>query len=58
MKLDLTNYNHYEEGRAHARQDMLDGDFDLSEAIASFDNDPPDSPFQHGYLRELRERSS
>ena len=58
MKLDLTNYNHYEEGRAHARQDMLDGDFDLSEAIASFDNDPTDSPFQHGYLRELRERSS
>ncbi len=37
MKLDLTNYNDYQEGRAHAKQDKLDGDFDLSEAIASFD---------------------
>jgi len=55
MKLDLTNYNDYQEGRAHAKQDMLDGDFDLSEAIASFDNDPPDSPFEHGYLRGLKE---
>lgn len=55
MKLDLTNYNDYQEGRAHAKQDMLDGDFDLSEAIASFDADPPDSPFEHGYLRGLKE---
>jgi hypothetical protein len=55
MKLDLTNYKDYEKGRVHAKQDLLDADFDLSEAIASFDNDPADSPFQHGYLRGLKE---
>ena len=55
MKLDLTNYKDYEKGRVHAKQDLLDADFDLSEAIASFDNDPADSPFEHGYLRGLKE---
>jgi hypothetical protein len=57
MKLDLTNYKNYESGRDHAKQDAQDADFDLLEAIASFDADPADSPFQQGYLRGLKEEA-
>ena len=55
MKLDLTNYKNYESGRVHAKQDAQDAEFDLLEAITSFDADPADSPFQKGYLRGLKE---
>ena len=55
MSVDLTNYKNYESGRACAKQDALEADFDLQEAIASFHSDPADSSFQHGYLRGLRE---
>ena len=55
MSLNLTNYKNYESGRAHAKQDALEADFDLMEAIASFASDPADSAFQHGYLRGLKE---
>jgi len=55
MKLDLTNYKNYESGRAHAKQDAQNADFDLLQAITSFDADPADSPFQKGYLRGLKE---
>tara|TARA_R100000951_G_scaffold111791_1_gene111234 strand:+ start:582 stop:764 length:183 start_codon:yes stop_codon:yes gene_type:complete len=53
--VDLTNYENYEKGRVRAKQDVLCPDFDVSEAIASFDNDPADSPFERGYLRGLKE---
>lgn len=55
MKVDLTNYKNYEAGRSHAKQDAQGADFDILEAIASFDADPADSSFQHGYLRGLKE---
>ena len=58
MKLDLTNYKNYETGRVHAKQDALDAAFDILEAIASFDADPADSAFQHGYLRGLKEEAA
>ena len=53
-KLDLTNYNAYQAGRFSASDDMKGADFDIESAILSFDTDPAESPFQHGYLRELK----
>ena len=56
MKLDLSNHKKYETGRTHAIKDASDTEFDILAAIASFDADPADSPFQHGYLRGLRNK--
>ena len=53
--LDLTNYKEYQSGRNQAIDDAKCNDFDLLAAIASFDSDPADSPYQCGYLRGLRE---
>ena len=53
--LNLTNYNEYQSGRVQAKNDARCNDFDLFNAIASFNRDPADSPYQHGYLRGLRE---
>ena len=46
-------FNEFHQGRAVAAYDVCDQDFDVIQAIASFDYDPPDSAFQRGYLREL-----
>jgi|5_EtaG_2_1085323.scaffolds.fasta_scaffold00374_2 hypothetical protein len=56
--VDLTNYENYEEGRVRAKQDDLCPDFDVSEAIASFDDNPADGAFELGYLRGLKELQS
>ena len=53
LKPDVTNFNHYQRGREVASEEMNHPDFDLDAAIASFEGDPADSAFQHGYLREL-----
>ena len=53
--INLNNYVEYKSGRVQARNDAKCSDFDLLNAIASFNCDPADSPYQHGYLRGLRE---
>jgi hypothetical protein len=53
LKPDVTNFNRYQRGREAASKEMDRPDFDLSAAIASFEDDPADSAFQHGYLRQL-----
>ena len=53
LKPDVTNFNRYQRGREAASEEMDHPDFDLSAAIASFEDDPADSAFQHGYLRQL-----
>ena len=45
--------NLYYAGRDAATLDVDAPSFDVDAAIASFDSDPPDSPFQRGYLRGL-----
>lgn len=49
----VKEFNEFHQGRAVAAYDVCDPDFDVIQAIASFDYDPPDSAFQRGYLREL-----
>ena len=49
----VKEFNEFHQGRAVAAYDVCDQDFDVIQAIASFDYDPPDSAFQRGYLREL-----
>jgi len=53
--INLNNYFEYQSGRTQASNDAKLNDFDLLAAIASFDSDPADSPYQCGYLRDLRE---
>jgi hypothetical protein len=53
FKPDVINYNRYQRGRETASKEMQHADFDVNAAIASFENDPADSAFQHGYLRQL-----
>jgi hypothetical protein len=53
LKPDVTNFNRYQRGREAASKEMDHPDFDVNGAIASFEYDPPDNAFQHGYLREL-----
>ena len=53
LKPDVTNFNRYQRGREAASKEMDHPDFDLDAAIASFEGDPADSAFQHGYLRQL-----
>jgi len=43
----------YHRGRDAATSEVDEPSFDVDRAIASFDGDPPDSPFQRGYLRGL-----
>ena len=43
----------YHVGRYAAEKDVDDLCFDVDVAISSFDDDPPDSEFQRGYLRGL-----
>ena len=45
--------NEYHRGREAATKAADGPHFDVDQAIASFDCDPPDSPFQRGYLRGL-----
>jgi len=49
----VKDFNEFHQGRAIAAYDVCEQDFDVMQAIASFDYDPPDSAFQRGYLREL-----
>jgi len=49
----VKDFNEFHHGSAVAAYDVCDQDFDVIQAIASFDYDPPDSTFQRGYLREL-----
>ena len=53
MEDTVKEFNEFHHGRAVAAYDVCDQDFDVMQAIASFDCDPPDSAFQRGYLREL-----
>ncbi len=48
----------YQAGREAASADMLVEGFDLHTALRSFEDDPADTPYQEGYLRELEEAVS
>jgi hypothetical protein len=48
-----TSLNEHHRGRRSAERDVNEPDFDVDQAILSFDNDPPDNAFQRGYLRGL-----
>jgi len=50
--MDYAEEPHYL-GRLAAEKDVNQPDFDIEAAIASFNEDPPDSLFQQGYLRGL-----
>mgnify|MGYP006076166227 CR=1 FL=1 len=45
--------NLYRAGRDAATLDVDSPNFDVDVAITSFDYDPPNTPFQRGYLRGL-----
>ena len=49
----VNSLNLYHKGRDAATNDVDEPYFDVDVAISSFDYDPPDSPFQRGYLRGL-----
>jgi len=49
----INDLQEYHKGRAVAENDVNSPYFDVDQAIASFDFDPPDSNFQRGYLRGL-----
>jgi len=49
----MDNLQEYHRGREAATKEVDEPSFDVDQAIASFDGDPPDSPFQRGYLRQL-----
>ena len=49
----MDNLHLFNKGRVAAANDMDIKGFDVGAAIASFKDDPADSPFQRGYLREL-----
>ena len=49
----MLSINEYHRGREAATKDADGPYFDVDQAIGSFDCDPPDSPFQRGYLRGL-----
>ena len=54
LQQDLTNFHKYKSGQAAATEEMKHPDFDLFAAIKSFEDDPADSSFQHGFLNALR----
>jgi len=58
MQSDLYNFKQYQAGREAASADMLVEGFDILKALKSFEEDPADSPYQLGYLRELEEAVS
>jgi len=52
--IDVNDFHEYQRGIRAAEKDIRDGDiYDLDAAIYSFELDPPDSPFQRGYLKQL-----
>jgi len=48
------NLNDFEAGCKAATEEMRDPHFNMWIAITSFDNDPADSAFQHGFLNKLK----
>ena len=52
-KIEIAVLHSVHRGRDAAAEDINRQDFDVDKAIATFNNNPADSPFQHGYLREL-----
>ena len=48
-----TQLNDHWRGRKASERDVNGPDYDVDQAIMSFDNDPPDSAYQRGYLRGL-----
>ena len=52
--MSVKDFNEYQSGIRAAEEDIRNGDIDdLDAAIYSIDYDPPDSPFQRGYLKQL-----
>ena len=49
----MDDLQEYHRGREVATNEVDELNFDVDQAIASFDFDPPDSNFQRGYLRGL-----
>jgi len=49
----LDNLQEYHSGREASTNEVDEPNFDVDQAIASFDYDPPKNPFQRGYLRGL-----
>ena len=49
----MGNLQEYHMGRVAATNEVDEPNFDVDQAIASFDYDPPENPFQRGYLRGL-----
>ena len=49
----MNDLHEYHMGREAATSEADLPDFDVDQAIKSFDYDPPDSSFQRGYLRGL-----
>tara|TARA_R110002051_G_scaffold2261_1_gene11735 strand:- start:2733 stop:3035 length:303 start_codon:yes stop_codon:yes gene_type:complete len=45
--------NEHWRGREASERDVNELDYDVDQAITSFDSDPPDSAYQRGYLRGL-----
>ena len=53
-KMSVEDFDEYQSGIQAAEKDIRKGNIDdLDAAISTFDYDPPDSPFQRGYLRQL-----
>ncbi len=57
-KDELNFHSDYHAGREAASADMLVEGFDIHTALRSFEEDPADTPYQKGYLRELEEAVS
>ena len=52
--MSVEDFEEFWRGRHAAEKDIRNGNIDdLDAAISTFDYDPPDSPFQRGYLRQL-----
>tara|TARA_R100000900_G_C3251697_1_gene147466 strand:+ start:353 stop:529 length:177 start_codon:yes stop_codon:yes gene_type:complete len=52
--MSVEDFDEYQSGIQAAEKDIRNGNIDdLDAAISTFDYDPPDSPFQRGYLRQL-----
>ena len=50
---EMDDLQEYHMGREVATNEVDEPNFEVDQAIASFDFDPPDSNFQRGYLRGL-----
>ena len=52
--MSVEDFDEYQSGIQAAEKDIRNGNIDdLDAAIYSFELDPPDSPFQRGYLKQL-----